>query len=126
MRKLVYISGPITASSAVEMLENIGTFSRIEHLLLKSGFAPVNPANDFLLCVQGNLSKEELLEKDKAIISVCDAIFTLDGWAESEGALKELEWARHAGIPIVSTLSELHNLFTSPVDWVDELPEDPD
>jgi len=126
MRKLVYISGPITASSAVEMLANIGTFSRIEHLLLKNGFAPINPANDFLLCTQGNISKEELLEKDRAIISVCDAIFTIDGWSESGGALQELEWARHRGIPVVGTLPELHNLFINLNDWVDELPEDPD
>jgi hypothetical protein len=129
MRRLVYISGPISAASATEVFANIGRFSRVEYLLLKSGFAPVNPAADAWLCMQGEVSKEELLEKDHALIVACDAMMLLDGWEESAGATQEYTWAVQAGVPTVTNLADLHNLWSPVVetsDWLDELPADAD
>ena len=119
MRKIVYISGPISAEHAVDVAQNIHKFDMMENILMKSGYAPINPASDWNACKLGGVTREMFMETDEAMVKVSDYVFALPGCSDSPGAQQEHEWAREVDVPIVHSLDELHNLLED--DWIAEL-----
>ena len=139
-RPLVYISGPISNGDALVLYANVNRFFAVEILLLRSGYAVLNPANDYISCVMaGDMTWEELMDKDETFISVADAVYQLDGWENSRGALEEFAAANKYAVPCAGSLSDLEEIFygweyplerppsgLKEPDWVERLPHNPD
>jgi nucleoside 2-deoxyribosyltransferase len=98
--KLVYISCPITLGN-----KNHNWFQAAEAqvVLMRAGYAVHNPAHAMMLPESSNISWEDWLRMDEAIIDHCDMVVLLPG--ESKGADRECEYAKSKGIPVMA-LSE--------------------
>lgn len=91
---VVYISGGITG------VENYGkAFERAEEELKAAGHTVINPAGFAEHLPQ--LTWEGYLTVDIALLSVCEAIYMLNGWKNSRGANREYGYALAKGIKII-------------------------
>lgn len=92
---MIYISGAITGTT-----DYMKRFNKAENDLIFLGYDVVNPAK-----INANLPKicthEDYMKVCIAELSLCDTIYMLKGWEESEGAREEYEWAVSAGIEIM-------------------------
>lgn len=90
----VYISGKMTGlrKSEVEF-----KFTLAETYLRANGYDVVNPArmSDF------NLSYAEFMLIDTTLVTMCDAIYMLNNWRDSNGAKEELALAEAKGLKIM-------------------------
>ena len=78
----IYISGAITGTTDYKE-----RFKKAEKELLKKGYEVINPVN-----IAENLpplNYNEYLTIDLLLLSLCDAIYMLKGWHNSNGAIKE-------------------------------------
>ncbi len=120
-RPCVYIAGPLNAL-AVDYLKNVSRFLSVQVMLIRKGYAPYNPASDFLAgLMAGDLEYEDYFEPNFAWLEKADVVFLLD---PSPGADRECARARELGIPVVRSLKELEELVQQ--EWVDGLPVDAD
>lgn len=90
----VYISGKMTGLHRVEFMKH---FFEAEHMLRQNGYDVVNPArmSDF------NLSYVEFMLIDTTLLTMCDAIYMLNNWRDSNGAKEELALAEAKGLKIM-------------------------
>lgn len=79
----IYISGRISGLPYEEVKEN---FKRAEEYLRAQGYETVSPLD---LSPDPSLSWEEHMKKDIAGMMQCDAIYMIDGWEKSRGAMLE-------------------------------------
>jgi len=93
MRYIVYIAGAISSPDAATLLQNIHRFSVVENAMIRDGFAPINPASDATSVGLGGVTYEMVLERDRALIERCDAVYFMKGWKDSPGAKSEHRWA---------------------------------
>lgn len=91
----VYISGPITGHDD----HNRPAFEEARALLTSVGFIPVVPF-DVAPYAEGKSWRDYLREDLRALLE-CDAIYLLDGWERSPGALLESRVAHAFGLPQV-------------------------
>jgi len=88
MRK-VYISGKITGLSRTEYMTK---FNKAEEYLKTKGYEVINPAR-----TNGTLPEDttydQYMDMSMLMISMCDTIYLLDNWKDSNGARKEAEYA---------------------------------
>lgn len=77
----VYISGPITGKEDYEKVF-YGAQNRLERL----GLQVVNPADPSLGTEE---NWEAYMRRDIRLLLDCDAIYMLDGWKQSRGAIIE-------------------------------------
>ena len=80
----VYIAGKITGLANYKEL-----FNEKEHELKTMGYTVMNPS---ILPYPG-FNHDEYMHICKAMIDVCDWIYFLDNWHESEGAAIEMAYA---------------------------------
>jgi len=90
----VYISGKMTGLNRVEVMDR---FFGAEGMLRKYGYDVINPARmyDF------NLSYAEFMLIDTTLVTMCDAIYMLNNWRDSNGAKEELALAEAKGLKIM-------------------------
>ena len=85
----VYISGKITGLSKEEYMNH---FADAEKYLTNKGFSVINPAR-----TNGTLPEDttydQYMDMSLLMISMCDTIYLLDNWKDSNGARKEAEYA---------------------------------
>lgn len=106
----VYVAGPLTKPVGHEM-PNVRRAIDAAQSLFKAGFAPFVPhLNNFWFLVYPENTYEEFIAWDKAWVLACDALLRLEGY--SEGADREVAFARLHGIPVFTTVEEL-------VEWRD-------
>jgi hypothetical protein len=79
----VYIAGPITGTDDYKE-----RFEKAEKYLRGQGALPMHSAG-----LPQGFSHGEYLYICFAMIDVCEAVFFLDGYSESEGSLKEFNYA---------------------------------
>lgn len=91
----VYISGAMTGVPGYER-----AFAKAEEELRAKGHDAVNPAR-LADIVHTDMSSEEWLSVDLALLRVCDAIYMLKGWQDSRGANRELGFALGAKMKVM-------------------------
>lgn len=89
----VYISGPITGTE-----DYIVQFWTIDRELKEAGYDVINPAK---VCARlpVDFSHDDYMHVCFAMLDLCDAIFMLDGWEQSDGATREAAYASAMNIP---------------------------
>lgn len=94
----VYISGKITGTTDYEE-----RFLEAEKNLKEKGYVPVNPVkmSRALLDMVPDASYDNFMEMDFALLCICDGIYMIDGWEDSNGAKREYERAKLMGKEIV-------------------------
>lgn len=86
----VYISGAITNNP-----NYLSEFAAAEEKLLANGYLVINPTN-----TTGN-SYKEFIDKDLKELMKCDAIYLLNGWQKSKGAMLEYTYAKTVDMKIL-------------------------
>lgn len=90
----IYISGKITGiDNYAELFENA------ENLLKSKGFEVINPVK--LNHLHDNTWQSYMKEDIKALMD-CDAIYMLNNWHQSKGAIIEKKLAFEVGIQIIN------------------------
>jgi hypothetical protein len=84
---LVYISGKITGKEDYK-----DDFIKAEFWLKLNDYKVINPAK--LDEVLPKLTYQQYMAIDYKLIEIADAIFMLDGWQKSKGAVAELSYAK--------------------------------
>ena len=82
-----YISGAITNNPNYK-----SDFERAEMWLKSQGYEVINPCK-----VPYNLSYAEYMKIDLALLELCDGIYMLSNWKQSNGAKTELAVAKALG-----------------------------
>lgn len=90
---IVYIAGPI---SGVEN-GNKEAFLRAEQLFKQLGYIVLNPH-----CLPAGLSEFQYMDICVAMVRSADAIYLLDGWEVSSGAIAERALAKKLGLLIIT------------------------
>lgn len=94
MKKRIYISGPITGLKRETVTENFKAAERAIRELLGEDWAIINPSEVYPGVDEEELSHDEWMTIDLALLQMCDAIFMLPGWQRSDGAVRELDLAQ--------------------------------
>lgn len=91
----VYVSGKISGLDPVEAKKN---FIKAELKLRNQGHIVMSPKGimDFL-----GFEHEDYMHVRKAMIDICDAVYFLDDWTASQGAIQELKYAAKKGKAIL-------------------------
>ena len=87
----IYISGKITGTT--DFMER---FDRIEQELYEEGHEVVNPARENAHLPK-DTSWEGYMAESLKMLCECDAIYLMDGWRESRGAVLEAMVAAYMG-----------------------------
>ena len=92
----VYISGPITGTG-----DYIERFETIERELKEAGYDVINPEK---VCARLPIgfSHDDYMHVCFAMLDLCDAIFMLDGWEQSDGATREAAYASAMNIRMLT------------------------
>lgn len=93
----LYISGPMTGLPE----HNFPAFNHAAHLLRRSGYRVLNPAEKGIVDGWG---WEDYLRHDLSEVLVADGIAVLEGASNSRGAWLETTVAFHLGVPIRSVV----------------------
>ena len=86
----IYISGKITDNN-----NYIEQFEEAEKWLTEQGYDVINPSK--LALYYTHLYYADFIEIDLALLKLCDAIFMLANWQDSNGAKTELAVAKSLG-----------------------------
>lgn len=112
--KVVYVAGPITASTPEEIAGNIEMGRRAGIAIFKMGAYPVVPhLNVPHGIIKEGVTIEQIYLGDLEILSRCDAIFLLPGWQESRGCQYEVAWAAYHDILDFENLADLEEWVKS-------------
>ena len=90
-----YISGKITGTT-----DYFRRFGYKEMELQKKGYEVINPA---LVCehLPETLTHDEYMKICIPLLSLCDTIYMLKGYQDSDGAMEELKYAQGHGLDII-------------------------
>lgn len=101
MKKVVYISGPISG-----VPQYWRAFCDAACDLVNAGFIPLNPA-----VLPDGLSLAQYMRIDLAMLDSADAILLLDGWEKSRGAWIECSYSMYIDKPHARSVDELKEVF---------------
>ena len=89
----VYISGAITGRASMEYMSQ---FADARKKLFQNGYEVVDPANT-CYGLPDTFTHDDYMDICMVLLRKCDAIYMLDGWRDSVGANRELNYAREHG-----------------------------
>lgn len=105
--KVIYIAGPYTAKTSAAKLDNINKAEYLAKQLTLLGYTCIIPHK-----ITGFWEYEKPFNEWKVkdwlerccfpILLKCDAIILTDGWENSNGCLKEVEFAKKNNIQLIN------------------------
>jgi hypothetical protein len=112
----VYLSGPITPKNGRTAERNAADALAVHLRLVKDGIPSFCPH----LCgmfpsAWTDVSYDQWMAYDLAVLDRCTHVLMLDGWRESAGADLEVRYAVDRGMPIAFSEDELYQLLGVPV-----------
>lgn len=87
----IYIAGKITDNPDYKQ-----HFAEAEKRLTEAGHTAMNPT-----CLPLGFDYEDYMRICFAMIDVCDAVYMLNNWEDSPGAIREYEYAKGKGKEIM-------------------------
>ena len=106
---IIYIAGKYSAETRDEISLNIHKAFLTAQTIWSLGyfaFCPHKNTEHFEELVP-SLTHEDYIVGDIAMLERCDAIFMVDGWKESNGAIREHARAEQLGIQIFYDIEDL-------------------
>ena len=100
----VYIGGKYSGKTKREVEENIALAETYTSYLLDEGYIVFCPHLFHYINRRSLRPKSFWLKHDKEWLKVCDAVFFLPGWEESEGAKEEYKLAKELGLKIIEKI----------------------
>lgn len=91
--KRIYIAGPITGVKGAKQI-----FKNASEKLTNEGYIAVNPFDNG---IEESASWRDHMKADIKMLMDCDAIYLLDGYRNSKGAMIEYDLARILGLEII-------------------------
>ena len=91
----VYISGAITGTD-----DYMERFAAAEKDLISQGYTVINPSKVNSNLPEG-ISYDEYMQVSMCLLQLCDAIYMLEGWQESNGANMELKRAKELDLLVL-------------------------
>lgn len=98
-RPVFYVAGPYSAPSAWKIELNVRAAERASLYLCRLGAAVICP-HTMSRYFFGTMPEESWRGIDEALVKKADALFMLEYWEDSKGALAEHALAIACGIPI--------------------------
>jgi len=98
--KVIYIAGKYRANSEWGLEENLRHAEDAAIRLWREGWAVICPHKN-TAHFGGACPDDYWLKGDLEIVSRCDAIYMLNNWTHSKGAIKEYELAERLGKEII-------------------------
>lgn len=93
---IIYISGAITKVGVEKAMTR---FEDVESGLKDLGYEVINPCRTN--ATLPHLSHEDYMVTSLAMLSLCDTIYMLKGWEDSDGAKEELQYALEHGYDVI-------------------------
>jgi nucleoside 2-deoxyribosyltransferase len=90
----IYIAGPMTGIKK----HNIPAFKKAERKFKNKGYVVLNPA---CLPESSEITKEQYIDIDLAMVRSSDVIYMLRGWKDSKGAFLEHAYALYLCLKII-------------------------
>jgi hypothetical protein len=112
----IYVAGAYSDTNVLGVLRNIGRGEYWASQLFMRGYAPFTPWHDKTFVIQNwkeDFTVDQFYNYSMEWLKVSDAVFIvpnhvgLKDWGDSKGTLKEIEEAKHLGIPVFYSLKEL-------------------
>ena len=100
----IYIIGKYSGKTKKEVEENIALAETYANYLLDEGYIVFCPHLFHYIDRLCNRPKSFWLKQGKEWLKVCDAVFFLPGWEESEGAKEEYKLAKELGLKIIEKI----------------------
>ncbi|MEN6610430.1 MAG: DUF1937 family protein [Methanoregulaceae archaeon] len=99
---VLYIAGPFSHEDPIHGIpENILAASKVALECVRRGFSVHCPHKNYAGFQHvEDVPWEFWCIADFAILERCDAVLFLEGWANSEGASREMQFAHEKGIPV--------------------------
>ena len=98
--RVIYIAGPFRAKTQWGIMKNVRKAEDASLKLWKLGYAVICP-HTMTQHFQDECPDEVWLNGCLDLLKRCDAIFLVEGWQESEGALAEYKLAQELGLVII-------------------------
>jgi hypothetical protein len=119
-KPIVYIAGPYRAGTINQIVNNINEARRYAALVWAIGGAALCPHLNTAL-MDGVATDADFLSGDLDMLRLCDAVYLMPRWRDSEGATLEAKEARAQGITVIDDEVELRRWLG---DWTRMLAAD--
>ena len=106
MKPLIYIAGPISATTVYQMEQNIRRAEDEYLWLIANGFAAVC-VHSTARFIHGVMDERIFVDADLVLLERCDAVRVLTPYHQSAGTLRELAHAALNALPVFETRNEL-------------------
>lgn len=106
---LVYLAGPLTATDAYSVEQNIEQAAHVYFALIDNGISAFCPHLVGVHPEAWAISYERWLAYDCSLIDVCSHVLMLPRWTESPGACREHAHAKLKGKIILYDVSEIYD-----------------
>jgi hypothetical protein len=110
--KLVYLAAPYSGPDLQTIGNNVNRARKYALQLAERRIAFISPTNmtahfELLLGRLRDPGYEWWLEMTIELLKRSDAVLAIPGWQESNGARREVQYAREHGMPVFEDLAEL-------------------
>jgi hypothetical protein len=107
----VYLAGPITATAARSVAENIASAASTLRYLTDRRVAAVCPQLTAAVPMLDEVAYEDWMSVDFLLLRSCRAVLVLPGWDQSAGTRREIAHATDHGVPVFFAVRPLFDFL---------------